>query len=52
LLELPLAPSCREIDGRECALVATAGVSFEEPEAEPTDAPADPRWAVLSELEL
>lgn len=57
LLELPLAPTCRSVDGRECAPVTTPGVSFDEPyddEAAGADgaAPADPRWAALSEFEL
>lgn len=53
LLELPLAPTCRSVDGRECAPVTSTGVSFDEPyDDEPADAPRDPRWAALSELEL
>jgi len=53
LLELPLAPNCRSVEGRECAPVIPPGVSFDEPfEDEPGDAPTDPRWAALSELEL
>jgi uncharacterized protein len=53
LLELPLAPSCRSVEGRECTPVVPLGVSFDEPyDDEPGEAPADPRWAALSELEL
>jgi uncharacterized protein len=53
LLELPLAPTCRTVEGRECAPATTPGVSFDEPyDDEPVDAPADPRWAALSELDL
>jgi uncharacterized protein len=42
LLELPLAPACA--DDPDCAPEAAA--------TGPDDAPVDPRWAVLSELEL
>lgn len=54
LLELPLAPVCARDD---CAPVAVPGVLIGATDvipAEPgeSDAPADPRWAALSELEL
>ena len=53
LLELPLAPSCRTVEGRECTPVVPPGVSFDEPnDSELAEAAADPRWAALSELEL
>jgi uncharacterized protein len=53
LLDLPLAPTCRTVEGRECAPVTNPGVSFDEPyDDEPVDAPTDPRWAALSELDL
>ena len=44
LLELPLAPHCDEPCHAEADPAASA--------AEPTDAPSDPRWAALSELEI
>lgn len=44
LLELPLAPHCAE----PCHAEADPGA----PDEEPTDAPSDPRWAALSELEI
>jgi uncharacterized protein len=51
LLELPLAPTCAGlglVEGAGPAPEATAG-----DDREPNDgAPVDPRWAVLSELEL
>ncbi len=53
LLDLPLAPTCRTLLDRDCAPETVPGVSFDEPiEAEPDDAPTDPRWAALSQLEL
>jgi len=53
LLELPLAPSCRIVEGRECTPVVPPGVSFDEPfDPESAEPAADPRWAALSELEL
>lgn len=44
LLELPLAPHCPE----PCRAEADPGA----PADVPTDAPPDPRWAALSELEI
>ncbi len=51
LLELPLAPVCGRDD---CAPVAVPGVLIGARDLVTTepDPPADPRWAVLSELEL
>jgi uncharacterized protein len=55
LLELPLAPACERED---CAPVAVPGVligatDLVAADPDPLDgAPADPRWAALSELEL
>jgi uncharacterized protein len=52
LLELPLAPVCARDD---CAPVTVPGVLIGATDvvpASPDDAPADPRWAALSELEL
>jgi uncharacterized protein len=45
LLELPLAPSCTSTGAPPCHSEAT-------PDDSGDDAPVDPRWAALSELEL
>jgi DUF177 domain-containing protein len=55
LLDLPLAPACERAD---CAPVEAPGVLIGARDVVATErvprdtAPADPRWAVLSELEL
>lgn len=45
LLELPLAPSCASTGGSSCRVAPL-------PSVEGDDTALDPRWAVLSELEL
>jgi uncharacterized protein len=45
LLELPLSPSCASTGAPPCRAETT-------PDDEDGDAPVDPRWAALSELEL
>jgi uncharacterized protein len=64
LLELPLAPTCSSVGEAACApevpagsdVVVLAGSSTasgaSSHDAEDRHAPADPRWAVLSQLEL
>jgi uncharacterized protein len=47
LLELPLAPHCDE----PCRPETDPGAMAGDPD-ESTDAPSDPRWAALSELEI
>jgi uncharacterized protein len=46
LLELPLAPQCEE----PCLAEADLGAPTDDDD--PDDAPADPRWAALSDLEI
>lgn len=48
LLELPLAPHCAE----PCVTDAELLVELAGADDESRDAPADPRWAALSELEI
>ena len=49
LLELPLAPHCDE----PCRADVDTGAADTDTDTEdPTDAPSDPRWAALSELEI
>jgi DUF177 domain-containing protein len=54
LLELPLAPHCATPCASDPTRVATDDTASDTPGDEPSSAPdlADPRWAVLSELEI
>ncbi len=58
LLELPLAPTCASTGGEPCRPTGAPGVMIGDDDlqaVEPDEldnAPADPRWAALSELEL
>jgi len=49
LLELPLAPTCRSTGGDACS---PEPVDRDRDDEADSDAPVDPRWAALSELEL
>ena len=50
LLDLPLVPTCESLGLSDCAPAIPLA---DAPEPDVTDdAPADPRWAALSELEL
>jgi uncharacterized protein len=49
LLELPLAPTCASTGGDACS---PEPVDLDLGDDEYADAPVDPRWAALSELEL
>lgn len=51
VLELPLAPTCADGDP-ECVADPDARFTDVVADEEGADAPADPRWAALSELEL
>jgi len=51
LLDLPLAPTCVGVGDEACAPVAAAE-ALPSGETGPDDAPADPRWSALSQLEL
>jgi uncharacterized protein len=51
LLELPLAPTCASTGGQRCRPEAGDHEAHESDDAD-DDAPVDPRWAALSELEL
>jgi uncharacterized protein len=52
LLDLPLAPTCVGVGDEACAPVAAAAEPLPSGETAPDDAPADPRWSALSQLEL
>jgi DUF177 domain-containing protein len=56
LLELPLAPTCAGTGREACRPLDAPGVVIGDddlaPEPDDASAPADPRWAALSELEL
>jgi uncharacterized protein len=50
LLDLPLVPTCEAVGLAPC--VPDAELLGNDPDDEPVDAPSDPRWAALSELDL